>query len=293
MPPSQATFHYEFPGLGFDALPWGIECDNGWLPILADFCASVGAVVSPGDFSLVQVKEKFGALQVYYALRKVDPETERAVSDARDVAFKRSLHVCEVCGKRGRVNYFDGLYKTVCQEHANSEFGIGMPVETADDVISDHEYDASSDPFVTIRPTAEEFHTAPLLVGWALADDELPWIHAWFFDHPEITDGTHGHTSPLVKLDDVEPPQWARTETRLYRLGIHYETAEREIRYWTQKHLGVPMTRGSAPGGNADIETMLAFLRSTGRLRRIKVDKLEQAYLKERERSGQFPQDNT
>ncbi|MBX5014957.1 hypothetical protein [Rhizobium lentis] len=279
-------FHSRFPNFGFDKLSRGIECDDGWLPILTDFCVSVGSVMDGGRFKIVQVKEKFGAMQIYFKLSDAGSKTESAVSDARQLASHRSLHVCEVCGRRGRLTNIEGMYKTVCEDHANTEMGAGVPVDLPDDITSDSPYDAAVDPFVKVRPTAHEFHGAPLLVGWALADEGLPWIHAWFFDHPEIEDGTHGHTSPLVALDDVNPPCWARTDSRLYRLGVHYGPAEREIRYWTQKHLGTPVQRGTAPGGDADVETMLGFLRTVGRLRRTTVDRLEQAYQTELQPPG-------
>ncbi|MBY3556432.1 hypothetical protein [Rhizobium laguerreae] len=282
MLPNSERFHSQFPSFGFNVPPWGVECDDGWLPILSDFCISVTAAVTAGEFSLRQVKEKLGALQIYFTLSGVSPETELAVNNARQLAFQRSLHICEVCGKRGRLHSFDGLYKTVCQDHANVEFGTGAPVEQLDHGIGDSAYDPDTDPFITVRPTAQEFHAAPLLIGWAPADDGLPWMHAWFFDHPEIADGTHGHTSPLVMVDDVNPPHWARTDSRLYRLGVFFQPAEREVRYWTQKHLGAPVEKGTVPGGDVEIDRMLAFLRSTGRLRPTMVDRLEQAYRLER-----------
>ncbi|MBY3314670.1 hypothetical protein [Rhizobium laguerreae] len=133
-------------------------------------------------------------------------------------------------------------------------------------------------------PTTAELDAAPWLEGWAMADEGHPWMHGWFFGHPEIEDGTHGHTSSVLQVDEAQPPRWVRTESRLYRLGVFYPPAEREIRYWTQKHSGRPVGRGDVPGGSDDIETMLAFLRSTGRIREAKVDRMEQAYREERER---------
>ncbi|WP_145631054.1 hypothetical protein [Neorhizobium alkalisoli] len=124
-----------------------------------------------------------------------------------------------------------------------------------------------------------ELSLSPLLEGWALAQDG-GWIHAWFFGHPEIEDGTHGHTSRMVEIDAGPNPRWARSENRLYRLGTFYPPAEREIRYWTQKHSGKPVAVGEAPGGT-DVEMMITFLRSSGRIRSSKIDRLENAYFNE------------
>ncbi|WP_421362390.1 hypothetical protein [Agrobacterium rosae] len=128
----------------------------------------------------------------------------------------------------------------------------------------------------------EQLSAAPLLQGWVLADNGYEWMHGWFFGHPEIDEGIHGHTSRIVAIDAAVPPRWARTESRLYRLRVSYSPAEREIRYWAQKHSGLPAVVGKPVGGSDDIESMLAYLRSTGRIRAAKVDRLERAYLDER-----------
>ncbi|MGR9204005.1 hypothetical protein ACU8OG_08670 [Rhizobium leguminosarum] len=128
----------------------------------------------------------------------------------------------------------------------------------------------------------QHLSSAPLLEGWAPADGHS-WMHGWFFGHPEIEDGTHGHTSPVLEMDRGTPPRWIRTESRVYRLGRFYPPAEREIRYWAQKHSGGPLVRGSVPGGSDDIDAMLAFLRSTLRIRGSKVDRLEHDYQAERD----------
>jgi hypothetical protein len=129
----------------------------------------------------------------------------------------------------------------------------------------------------------QHLSSAPLLEGWAPAEGHT-WMHGWFFDHPEIEDGTHGHTAPVLEMDRRAPPRWVWTESRVYRLGRFYPPAEREIRYWAQRHSGQPLARGSLPGGSDDIDAMLAFLRSTGRIRGSKIDRLEHAYRTARSR---------
>jgi hypothetical protein len=136
---------------------------------------------------------------------------------------------------------------------------------------------------VDVPLQGQHLSSAPLLEGWAPADGHS-WMHGWFFDHPEIEDGTHGHTSPVLEMDGGTLPRWMRTESRMYRLGRFYLPAEREVRYWAQKHSGQPVVRGGVPGGSDDIDGMLAFLRSTGRIRGSKIDRLEQAYRIERDR---------
>lgn len=129
----------------------------------------------------------------------------------------------------------------------------------------------------------EHLASAPLLEGWAPADHHA-WMHGWFFDHPDVEDGTHGHTSSVVEMDPATPPRWIRTDSRVYRLGRYYHPAEREVRYWAQKQSGQPLGRGRAPGGSDNIDAMVALLRSTGRIRAFKIDRLEEAYRIERDR---------
>ncbi|WP_197423530.1 hypothetical protein [Sinorhizobium sp. Sb3] len=59
--------------------------------------------------------------------------------------------------------------------------------------------------------------------------------------------------------------------------------AERELRYWAHKLARRPVPYGEPPGGSDDIEAMLIFLRSNGRLQSTKIDRLEQAYWEDQE----------
>ncbi|UXT53239.1 hypothetical protein FY136_28680 (plasmid) [Agrobacterium tumefaciens] len=280
-----SDFHARYPECGFDRLPWGIECDDGWLPLLDQCFSSIEAATrSGGTFALRQVKEKMGDLRIYYDLDAA-PDVEEAVRQATELASHRSFHVCEICGRRGVLHSFNGLYKVVCEEHAVGELGTGVPFDVSSfQPYGDDPYNPAEDAFLMSRPTVAEFNDAPLLEGWTEIDEGEDWMHGWFFGHPEIHDGTHGHTSAVIQIDEARPPRWVRTDSRLYRLGSYYPPAEREIRYWAQKHSGGALDRGTPPGGSDDVHAMLAFLRSTGRIRGEKIDRMEQAYRQERER---------
>jgi len=275
-----------YPHLGFDG-PFAIECDDGWLGILHAFFADADkSMGAGGTFKLLQVREKMGGLRIHYATAEVEPGVRRAIADACRQASARSFHICEVCGRRGGLHSFDGLRKVVCSEHADGELEKGVPFEGPFNI---HDpYFPEADPFVGARPTVAEFDAAPIIEAWLVEEQgeggPRPWLYGWFFGQPDIGDGDHGHTSPIVQMDDMVPPRWARTDDRLYRLGIHYPPAEREIRYWAQKLVRHPVAYGKPAGGSNDIEAMLAFIRSTGRLRSTKIDRMEQAYREERER---------
>ena len=60
----------------------------------------------------VQVKEKFGSLRFY-----TNGCTERH-SGMIEMAEAMSSHICEVCGKPGRIVNINGWYSARCPEHA-------------------------------------------------------------------------------------------------------------------------------------------------------------------------------
>ncbi|MDM9622965.1 MULTISPECIES: DUF6634 family protein [unclassified Rhizobium] len=140
---------------------------------------------------------------------------------------------------------------------------------------------------MTETPSEVELVGAPILEGWLLEQpsDSKPWLYGWFIGHPEIEDGDHGHTSALVAMDTSNPPTWARTENRLYRLGTWYPPAEREIRYWSQKlRRRHRMPLGDAPGGGNDVEEMIAFIQSEKPFHEQKLARMVSAYRAEQER---------
>ncbi|MBD9639026.1 hypothetical protein IB277_22335 [Ensifer sp. ENS07] len=273
-----------YPHLGGDGRPLAIACGDGWLGVLHAFFTEADKVMAAGgSFTLQQVGEKMGGLRVRYDTAGVAPDARLAIDDACRLALARSYHICEVCGRRGRLTNFGGLWKVVCSEHADGELGQGLPFEGP---LNAHDpYFPEADPFVAGRPTVTEFDSAPLIEGWLIEEESEGgprlWLYGWFFGEPHTSDGEHGHTSPIVQMDEMVPPRWVRTDSRLYRLGIYYPPAEREIRYWAQKLSRGPVPYGEPPGGSDDIEAMLTFLRSSGRLRSTKIDRMEQAYREE------------
>lgn len=87
---------------------------------------------------------------------------------------------------------------------------------------------------MSLTPTADELQAAPLLEGW-------------FYAHPEIADGDHRHTSPVVDMDRDSP-------------------------------------LGTTPGGSDDIVAMLDFIKQTKPFSDSRLARMEKAYREERER---------
>ena len=74
---------------------FGFMCGDGWFDLIYELCKEIKEYygVVPETFSVVEVKEKFGALRFYITY------APRVVHDMIDRAEKRSYRVCEECGK--------------------------------------------------------------------------------------------------------------------------------------------------------------------------------------------------
>jgi hypothetical protein len=100
----------------------------GWHSILADLDRKLIEILDGWDLSkleIVQIKEKFGGLRVYYVQNSVDlnKETLEKIIAAVREAEERSLTVCEVCGSgegvenRIRAGSRYGWTLTLCAVH--------------------------------------------------------------------------------------------------------------------------------------------------------------------------------
>lgn len=93
------------------------ECGPGWIGILDDLLTKLANVIPvESDFILKQVKEKLGGLRFYF---RIDPEPSSEVyceiNWHIDVAEARSFHVCERCGRPGRLMKRRGFFFTACE----------------------------------------------------------------------------------------------------------------------------------------------------------------------------------
>ena len=114
----------EFPGI----VTVKFECLVGWHPLLRDFFAAVRSVVPEGQeaaaWRLLQVKEKFGGLRVYYAL-DLEQQADETIREAYMRASDEAERTCDICGQPGRLLNRRGRWMTRCLEHA--EGGVPVP----------------------------------------------------------------------------------------------------------------------------------------------------------------------
>lgn len=142
-----------FPDLISKAKWLGFGIRDGWRSLIIDSLQAFKDSLSPDDlrlFKLVQVKEKFGTLRIYYEASGITPvdlvgpdgvarvevdidkhrvrlsdEGRLIVRKIIEKAENRSARTCEDCGSPGRL-YGGGYAQTLCDEHAK-EAGKTFP----------------------------------------------------------------------------------------------------------------------------------------------------------------------
>ena len=92
----------------FDELFYGIETDDGWIPLLNELCKKLKNLNFNGK--VTQVKEKFGGLRFYVS--SATNEQDEIIN----IYEKLSYSVCERCGRNGHLRK-NGWFRTLCNEH--------------------------------------------------------------------------------------------------------------------------------------------------------------------------------
>jgi hypothetical protein len=92
------------------------ECGDGWGEILKLLSARLDPYAATSGLTIIQVKEKFGAIRVYFRIEDRDGEAVEAVRRWISEAEERSCETCERCGSPGMRAWrkFGGLL-TLCE----------------------------------------------------------------------------------------------------------------------------------------------------------------------------------
>ena len=109
------------PYLFYDGQPYDFPVGDGWYSILIEAFRKISETfvdnnVPLEEFTLLDIKEKFGGLRIYYGSLPdvVFYDVEAAVVEAEN----QSYSTCEECGKPGSLRKV-GWMKTLCDAHAN------------------------------------------------------------------------------------------------------------------------------------------------------------------------------
>jgi hypothetical protein len=90
----------------------------GWFSILADLHKKL-LFIDP-DYTIFQIKEKFGGLRFYATFKNISPVSESIAHDLIALAEQRSCHSCEICGKYGTLSDDRSWKSTRCSAHKDS-----------------------------------------------------------------------------------------------------------------------------------------------------------------------------
>ena len=101
---------------------------DGWRDLLERALKRIAAAVARepagSAVQIVQIKEKFGTLRLYFDGHKVSEKALAKVREAIELAEARSACTCETCGEEGLLYDRRGWYLTRCPRHS-----AGEPVE--------------------------------------------------------------------------------------------------------------------------------------------------------------------
>ena len=112
------------PFLQNNLMAFGFECGRGWFPLVYETLDKIQAIVDRDrlDLEITQVKEKYGELRVYTTC--YINEVENII----DEATRKSVTICERCGKEGKRVQVKGWLMTRCDECFRIQKKVGDDV---------------------------------------------------------------------------------------------------------------------------------------------------------------------
>lgn len=115
-----------FPSLsGQRTLRFGLECGPGWFELIDATCQLIQEhqqATASDPVVATQVKEKFGALRLYY--RGGDDFADCVV----DLAERLSQSICEVCGLPGSLSHRKNWLMTRCPKHLADPHDLNISI---------------------------------------------------------------------------------------------------------------------------------------------------------------------
>ena len=103
------------PMLQENLMAFGLDCGAGWHPLIKELLDKLQAYVNGfpqlKHFRIVQIKEKWGELCVYTNLGT------DVINNLIEKYEKKSLTICEICGKPGKLRKDLSWMQTLCDAH--------------------------------------------------------------------------------------------------------------------------------------------------------------------------------
>jgi len=117
----QARYPHVFPQ------PALVSCGRGWYELIEWVCKQLEAIIQrlpPSDrehYRMMEIQEKYGTLDLRFRYPRhenhpgYNPEAKETIRHLLKAAERRSLYICEVCGKPGELRLYSWC-KTHCDE---------------------------------------------------------------------------------------------------------------------------------------------------------------------------------
>jgi len=102
------------PELQRNLTAFGFEIRDGWLSLLEELFDKIQELVDNDPqynaLEVVQVKEKYGELRIY-----INAYWE-VIEDLINEYTRKSKHICEWCGEKGKLHNDNGWLTTLCNK---------------------------------------------------------------------------------------------------------------------------------------------------------------------------------
>lgn len=102
----------EYALRGNIAIQFRIEVGDGWIPLVFELHQQLKSL--DPTYEIIQVKEKFGILRVYF--RAIDSSKYTEMEKITSVYEAHSGIICEFCGGFGKSCNLGGWMKTYCDQ---------------------------------------------------------------------------------------------------------------------------------------------------------------------------------
>jgi hypothetical protein len=113
---------------GQTSTPGWPQVGDGWRDLVERAVGRIADVIAAAPYAsvtVVEIKEKYATLRMYWQGCGLTKAAENAIADVVALAEARSACSCETCGAAGVLHQVGGQLLTACAEHAK-----GVPVQS-------------------------------------------------------------------------------------------------------------------------------------------------------------------
>jgi hypothetical protein len=96
---------------------FGFEHGDGWYNLLDKLFEKItNLLVPPNKIKMIQIKEKFGQLRIYFNQINCTKNIYEKIYKLLDEAEVESGKICEICGNEAKCTIENGWIHTICEK---------------------------------------------------------------------------------------------------------------------------------------------------------------------------------